>query len=92
MDTTKLYPRYWKIRTPYRIIRYDPNVLDPKSYCEIKLKCQFPTVMKKYSNWRNNRVLCEHMIHQPETGVLVGVKVAKLVAVDYDKSVDLESF
>ena len=32
------------------------------------------------------------MIHQPETGVLVGVKVAKLVAVDYDKSVDLESF
>lgn len=48
--------------------------------------------MKKYSNWRNNRVLCEHMIHQPETGVLVGVKVAKLVAVDYDKSVDLESF
>ena len=24
--------------------------------------------------------------------VLVGVKVAKLVAVDYDKSVDLESF
>ena len=26
------------------------SVLDPKSYCEIKLKCQSPTVIGKYSN------------------------------------------
>ena len=49
------------------LIRYDPNVLDPKSYCEIKLKCQFPTVIGKYSNGWNNRVLYEHMIRQTQT-------------------------